>query len=116
MASIAAVVGRRRCPSLAPTHPAGVSLGILAKTLKLDRSTVQRRVAVAVSDGYLVNQETAKGKPARLIVGDPMSDQVALLPEPSALAGRCSVAGDSTGVEIPPPPAALGIEVADGVF
>jgi hypothetical protein len=93
--------------ALAPTHPAGVSLAALAKSLKLDKSTVQRRVSVAVADGYLVNQETAKGKPARLVVGDPLPDQVPLLPEPAALVDRCSVATDSPGYEHPSPPLAV---------
>jgi hypothetical protein len=33
-----------------------------------------------------VNLETRKGRPARVVLGDPMPEKVKLLPEPSELA------------------------------
>jgi hypothetical protein len=89
--------------TLAQANPAGLSLGTLATALKLDKSTVARRVAVATADGYLVNQETAKGKPARLVIGEPLPDQVSLLPDPLVLSDRCTVAGVPPGTNLPPP-------------
>jgi hypothetical protein len=35
--------------------------------------------------GYLVNLETRRGRPARIVLGDPMPDMVKLLPDPGEL-------------------------------
>ena len=36
--------------------------------------------------GYLVNRETRRGRPARIVLGDPMREMLKLLPEPGELA------------------------------
>lgn len=63
-----------------------VSLGELAAKLALDKSAASRRLREAIDRGYLVNLETRKGRPARVVLGDPMPEMVKLLPEPDELA------------------------------
>ena len=67
-----------------------VALTKVAKHLKLDKSAASRRVAVAVQQGYLENLEDRKGRPARLVLGDPLPDKVDVLPMVEALQ-CCSV-------------------------
>ena len=62
-----------------------VSLGQLATKLGLDKSVVSRRLRQATELGYLVNRETRRGRPARLVLGDPMPEEVQVLPDPSEL-------------------------------
>jgi hypothetical protein len=64
----------------------------LKKALKLDKSVVSRRVAAALDAGLLRNLEDRKGRPARLVLGDPLPDEIELLPTPERLHG-CTVAG-----------------------
>jgi hypothetical protein len=54
----------------------------VAKELKLDKSAASRRVRVALDGGYLNNLEDRKGRPARLMPGDPLPDDVVVLPTP----------------------------------
>jgi hypothetical protein len=63
-----------------------VSLGELAGKLALDKSVTSRRLRQATELGYLVNRETRRGRPTRIVLGDPMPEVVKLLPEPSELA------------------------------
>ena len=64
-----------------------VTLGELAAKLALDKSATSRRLREAVDRGYLVNLETRKGRPARIVAGDPMPEIMKLLPEPTELGG-----------------------------
>ncbi len=57
-----------------------ISMGKLAKELKLHKSTVSRRVEVAVEDGYLWNREKREGMEARLELGDPLPSDQEVLP------------------------------------
>ena len=83
----------------------GVALRPLAEKLKLDKSTVSRRVRVAADGGYLRNLEDKRGKPGRWVIGDPLPESVDLLPDPTQLATPdntvdldcCSVAPESEG-------------------
>src|SRR5882672_3435774 len=59
-----------------------VSLGELAAKLALDKSVTSRRVRDATDRGYLVNRDTRSGRPARIVLGDPMPEMVKLLPKP----------------------------------
>jgi len=79
-----------------------ISISQLANHLKLDRSTVSRRVRAAIEKGYLKNLEGRLGRPFELVVGDPMPEDTELLPEPEKL-GCCSVACESDGAEAPSP-------------
>ena len=63
-----------------------VSLGELAAKLALDKSVTSRRLRQATEFGYLVNLETRRGRPARIVLGDPLPEMVKLLPDPSDLA------------------------------
>ena len=72
----------------------------LRKALGLDRGVISRRVRAVCDWGYLKNLEERKGRPARLVLGDPMPDEIDVLPAPEALSTallhRCSVdAGDA---------------------
>lgn len=52
----------------------------LAKALKVDKSNASRRSKSAIASGYLRNEETRRGKPAQLQLGDSMPDDAAILP------------------------------------
>lgn len=58
----------------------GVSLKQIAERLRLDRSAAQRRVKAARERGYLVNLEQKPGEPGRYVIGDPLPEEVSLLP------------------------------------
>jgi hypothetical protein len=81
-----------------------VSVSEIARALKLDKGAVSRRVADAVSRGYLANSETRKGRPARITPGDAMPDEIEILPHPDRLAGCCSGAPLWEGDGTPSPP------------
>jgi len=76
------------------------------RTLKLDKSVVSRRVTAAVDAGFLRNLEDRKGRPARLVIGDPLPEEVELLPQPQRLHGCTVEEGDK------PPPVQYGKEPA----
>ena len=90
----------------------GASLMDVANILLLNRATVSRRVNACLEEGYLVNRETKRGQPFRLVVGDPLPDDSVVLPTPESLAECCSVAGDSEGIYPPPPSSVMsGVDV-----
>jgi hypothetical protein len=68
----------------------------IKKALKLDKSAVSRRVAAAVDAGVLHNLEDRKGRPARLVLGDPLPEEIELLPTPERLHGCAVVEGDNS--------------------
>jgi hypothetical protein len=57
-----------------------VTYATLGQRLGLDKSAAQRRAKVAVSRGYLRNDEDRRGRPARLVIGDAMPEEQQLLP------------------------------------
>ena len=63
------------------------SLRQVAHALGLDKSAAARRIAAAVQLGYLRNLEDRKGRPARLILGEPLPESVSILPSCEVL--RC---------------------------
>ena len=75
----------------------------VAKYLGLDKSTAKRRAYQAVKAGYLINDETRKGRTAQLILGDDLPEEQVVLPPPEALQVKgfamsgCAVAADSGG-------------------
>jgi transposase-like protein len=90
--------------TLAEEFPDGVSVAALARTLGLDKASASRRWRDAAARGYLTNQETGKGKPARLTIGEEMPSDVEILPRPETLEkDRCAVAGETGGIDTPPP-------------
>jgi len=60
----------------------GVALPRIADWLKIDKSSASRRAKVAANLGYVRNLEDRKGRPARYVVGDPLPDDVNILPTP----------------------------------
>jgi hypothetical protein len=58
----------------------GVSITALAHALHLDKSSASRRWRNARARGYLKNLETVRGKPARIVLADPIPDDVEVLP------------------------------------
>jgi hypothetical protein len=85
---------------LADGHPEA-SLRQIAHALGLDKSAAARRIAAAVQLGYLRNLEDRKGRPARLILGEPSPESVSVLPSVEVL-HCCSV--DRGDVHAPPSP------------
>ncbi len=75
----------------------------VAEELEIDKAAASRRVKVAVDRGYLRNLEDRKGRPARIVAGDPLPEDVEVLPEAEALRG-CAVAQEIEGMGAPPPP------------
>jgi hypothetical protein len=63
----------------------------IKKLLKLDKSVISRRVTAAVDAGVLRNLEDRKGRPARLVLGEPLPEEIELLPRPERLHG-CMIA------------------------
>ncbi len=57
----------------------------LCKPLMIERQAVWRRVKQAQHRGYLRNAETVKGKPARLVIGEPMPDDIDIFPSSERL-------------------------------
>lgn len=75
-----------------------VTIAALALELELDKSVAWRRVRSAIDRGYLKNLEDRKGRPARLVPGDALPDDIEILPTPERLQG-CTVASDSEGIK-----------------
>ena len=57
----------------------------LRAVLNLDKSAISRRVAGALAAGFLNNEEERKGRPARLVMGDPLPEDREVLPLPEQL-------------------------------
>jgi hypothetical protein len=88
-----------------------VSVANLAKKLHLDKSSASRRVSSATAMGYLKNLEDKRGRPARLVTGDPLPHDIDVLPTVETLTERCSVAPLREGIE--PPSAPVGGDVEE---
>jgi hypothetical protein len=81
-----------------------VTVAAVSRELKLDKSAALRRVRTALDRGHLRNLEDRKGRPARLVLGDPIPEDVEILPSPERLEG-CRVAVHSGGIIPPSTPA-----------
>ena len=95
----------------------GASVKEVADILKLDVSTASRRFKVCLKNDYLRNLETRRGRPYKLVVGDPLPTEAPLLPCPESLAG-CGVAVNPEDVAPPPPsseppPGGFGPEIEE---
>jgi hypothetical protein len=80
--------------------PDGVMARTVGEELGLDKSNVSRRLRMAAEGGYVRNLEDRPGKPGRWEVGDPLPENIDLLPDPDDLpnTGGCAVAPGSEGV------------------
>jgi hypothetical protein len=83
--------------ALEPDHENGVPLPAVANQLQLDKSVVSRRWRVARDGGYLVNLEDRRGRPARLILGEPLPDETPILPDPDEVLHCCTPSGKGEG-------------------
>ena len=79
--TVAAVVELRE------KNEAGVTSAQLGECLGLDKSAARRRAMVAVERGYLRNLEDRRGKPAKLVPGEPLPGEVTILPTVETLTG-----------------------------
>lgn len=80
-----------------------ITTAAVAQELRLDKSAALRRVRAAIDRGHLKNIEDRKGRPARIVLGDPIAGEVEVLPSVEKLRG-CRVAGNPEGRDTPPPP------------
>lgn len=64
----------------------------LVEPLGVDKGTVSRRVGKALKEGYLVNEEERPGRPAKLVLGEPMPEDGRVLPLPEELEAGDSIA------------------------
>ena len=62
-----------------------VSVTQLAQYLGIDKSSMSRRVRGALKSGFLVDHETRRGRPAKLIIGEPLPADQTVLPTVDAL-------------------------------
>ena len=58
----------------------GVSVAQLKEELNLDKSSTSRRVQAALRRGYVKNLEERRGRPSRLVLDQPLPDELELLP------------------------------------
>ncbi|NLG50145.1 MAG: hypothetical protein GX552_08565, partial [Chloroflexi bacterium] len=70
---------------LSRKHDRPATVVEVGNALEIDKSSASRRVRVAIEHGYLVNMEDKKGKPAKLMAGEPMPDEQPVLPDPDDL-------------------------------
>jgi hypothetical protein len=87
----------------------------LKGALKLDKSAISRRVAGALDGGFLKNLEDRKGRPARLVLGDPLPANQEVLPAPDHLIDSDRLHGCAVdlGDRAAPAPQAKTIDAAD---
>jgi hypothetical protein len=85
----------------------------LKSVLQLDKSAISRRIADALDGGFLKNLEDRKGRPARLVLGDALPDNRAILPTPEQLVDDAGLRGCTVdrGDRPPPPPSGADQEV-----
>jgi hypothetical protein len=82
-----------------------VTAKALGHELGLEKGPTSRRVRLALDAGYLRNLEDRRGKPARLVLGDPMPKDLQILPTAGELARECfTVLSTPEGLKHPYPP------------
>src|SRR5262249_39365004 len=65
-----------------------VTVVALARYLNTDASSALRRARVAIHAGYLDNHESRRNRPAKLVPGEPLPEDVPILPASVALVER----------------------------
>ena len=91
------LVGQNHQPGDIEAEP--MSLTEVTDKLGVDKSSASRRVKQAIKLGYLSNEELIKGKPMRLYLGEPLPEEVQVLPSPEELQ-----------IEEEDPPAVYGLD------
>jgi hypothetical protein len=88
-----------------PLEDPGVTAAAIGRYLDLDKSAARRRALDAVERGYLQNLEARPHRPGRFVPGEPLPNDVALLPDADDLArawGGGEVAQAPERPDIPP--------------
>jgi hypothetical protein len=89
------------------THGAeSITVGQLAAKLGLDKSAASRRAKQAIARGYIRNLEERRGRPLRLVTGDPLPDELTILPDVADLErlhGCSADGGDPPPLDAPGP-------------
>ena len=81
------------------------------------KSSASRRAKDAIKRGYLNNLEDKRGRPARLVLGDPLPDDVEVLPTPENLKAKyCTLAVSTVGHSTAPSSSAVLEEEAAWTF
>jgi hypothetical protein len=78
----------------------------LSEELHIDKGASSRRVRTAIGRGYLKNLEDRKGRPAKLVLGEEMPEDIEILPASEELKAKmsgCTVDRDLEGIVSPPP-------------
>jgi hypothetical protein len=63
-----------------PGDGAEVSQRQLVEAVEIDKGRVSRNVRAALEGAYLINREERQGRPHRLVPGDPLPDDLEILP------------------------------------
>lgn len=76
-----------------------VTVVAIARELKLDSSSAWRRVQAAIQRGFLRNNEDRPRQAARIVLADPLPEQLVLLPSAEAVRDFCDcmIAGETQG-------------------
>lgn len=82
---------------------AEATIAQVAQVLNLDRSAASRRINAALEKGYLINTEKKRGSAKKILIGDPLPNEIGVLPSPEKLM-VCRCAGVTDGLNIPSPP------------
>ncbi len=79
---------RETVQAVCTLHKSGkrVSVTSLSEHLDLNKSTVSRRVAEAISLGFLKNLESRDGRVAKIVPGEPLPNDIEILPSPETVA------------------------------
>jgi hypothetical protein len=102
---------------LKTSWPTGVPQSAVGKHLRLDKGTVSRRINEAIKLGYLVDEQENRGQPAKLKIGEPMPEEIEVLPRPEVLTDdRCSVAAFPGRERVPEPSEASDGSTQNGPF
>ena len=81
-----------------------VTTAALARELELDRTAASRRVRSAKDRGYLRDLEDNPRKPSRIVPGDPLPEELAILPAPEDPRRGVQACSANRGDKHPPPP------------
>ena len=86
---------------LEDTDDESITTVAVARELELDKSAALRRVRSAIDRGHLKNLEDRRGRPARLVLDEPLPEDLEILPTVERLRG-CTVADENGGINNPP--------------
>jgi hypothetical protein len=82
----------------------------LARALRLDKGAVSRRAKAALDAGFLVNREERRGRPHRLVPGDPLPDDQPILPTVEAVEQELHGCTVDRGGRTPTPTPITGVD------